>query len=451
MSELVSPEQRRRLPTAAEFHALADQDFWARIGDLRSELDSLQSNAERRDALGAFGGHGIWQVRACLLDMSWEWRTMPEAVQYILDCTHDPVDAVAFQAIRYTATLRSKQAVPHLVKISGWPSLFSREDHLRKPVGIGAALTKNALATIFGSEQPDELRRLEDDFLEPYRQILRAGRRQADLAGMVLVEKGEFTFGATDVSDFRFFYKDFIPAQQRGLPSYYIDKYPVTNADYQVFLKDLKRTGKPCGHPDDVPDKDRTPSHWRDGRFTRDDLPVTGIDWYDAWAYANWAGKKLPTEEQWEKAARGSSGAIYPWGDTWDPCTAQYAESSFGTVIGDIKTWEQVLRSYSDVHPAMPVIGVADPRQNVSPVGATGMAGNVWEWTRTNFFSKKDMDPFFKRRHPVEFMNRPAAFAVIRGGCFTSLPEMLRGYYRGKDLITDRHCEIGFRCVVEMT
>jgi formylglycine-generating enzyme required for sulfatase activity len=179
-------------------------------------------------------------------------------------------------------------------------------------------------------------------------------------------------------------------------------------------------------------------------------MPVVGVDWYDAYAYASWAGKKLPTEIQWEKAARGTEGYIYPWGNEWLPNLTNYVETCFGVTVQDLDTWEEVLRQYSDKHPVMPVVPVGKSPDAASPYGVLDMAGNIWEWTRTNFYTKKDMDPFFNKRNIYEFMNKPSAFPVIRGGCCTSLPEMLRTFYRGKDLLTDRHFEIGFRCIVEV-
>ncbi len=103
----------------------------------------------------------------------------------------------------------------------------------------------------------------------------------------------------------------------------------------------------------------------------------------------------------------------------------------------------------TDSFPAAPVWPVGSRPEGNSPYGVRDMAGNVWEWTATNFISREPMDPYFKGREILSYTNRPAAFPVIRGGCWTSWPEMLRTFYRGKDLITDRHFEIGFRCVTD--
>jgi formylglycine-generating enzyme required for sulfatase activity len=198
-------------------------------------------------------------------------------------------------------------------------------------------------------------------------------------------------------------------------------------------------------HPDEPVGKDYTPVHWRDPRFNRPEHPVVGIDWYDAYAFATWSGGFLPSEQQWEKAARGTQGAHYPWGE-WDPTRANDVERSLGGKPQNLAELETLLRTVSNVFPKEPVLPSAALPESASPYGCIQMSGNVWEMTRTNFFTREDMDPFFKGRHPKEFMNRRDALYVIRGGAFTSPRICLLTYYRGKDLLTDRHNEIGFRC-----
>jgi len=156
------------------------------------------------------------------------------------------------------------------------------------------------------------------------------------IEGMVLVPAGPFPFG--------------IEGKQITLEPFYIDVYPVTNAEYRRFTED---TGY------------RTPPLWeRKPDMAADDLPVTGISWMDCLQYCKWAGKSLPTAEQWEKAARGEQGNKYPWGDQ-DP-TPDLANFY---VVGD----EPRLRSPQE-YP-----------KNESPFGVMGMAGHIWEWTNTPY------------------------------------------------------------------
>jgi len=153
--------------------------------------------------------------------------------------------------------------------------------------------------------------------------------------GMCHVPSGIFQFGDS--------------RQVRSLPDYYIDTHPVTNADYAAFVSD---TGY------------RPPRFW-DGctpPADKEDHPVVGISFEDARAYADWAGKDLPSEEEWEKAARGCDGRAYPWGDLF----SQKKSNVSGSGIKD-------------------TCSVKDFTEGKSQYGCMGMAGNIWEWTRTPF------------------------------------------------------------------
>ena len=153
---------------------------------------------------------------------------------------------------------------------------------------------------------------------------------------MVLIPAGEFLYG--------------YDKKKVTLPEFWIDKTPVTNAEYARFVA-------VTGH--------RPPKHW-EGKTPPDELrdhPVTYVSWHDAVAYGKWAGKRLPTEEEWEKAARGSDGRKYPWGNqqpTSQLCNFDYSEG--GTTP----------------------VGRYSP-QGDSPYGCVDMAGNVWEWTASDY------------------------------------------------------------------
>lgn len=150
---------------------------------------------------------------------------------------------------------------------------------------------------------------------------------------MVRVAAGEFLFGKNDDPMF--------------LEEFWIDKTPVTNKEYAHFV-----ANKPY----------KPPQHWINNRPPAEiaDHPVVHVSWLDAKAYADWAGMQLPSEEQWEKAARGVDGRIYPWGNRWRDGCCNTREA--GIV---------------DTSP----VGQFSP-QGDSPFGCVDMSGNVWEWMR---------------------------------------------------------------------
>lgn len=439
----------QQFPVPPAVYEVPNARFDEMLSGLAGAFNDIESEGERAAALALGLQHPVWQVRLLTLDTAARWFPLPAAEESILRGTHDSVDVVAFKAIKLCGQLRIRPALTHLSKISGWPSSFTRPGYLRKPVGIGAALTKQAMMRILGSEVHEELVKLEAEYKAPLEALGREARPTPDTKDMIYVPGGRCTIGTYDRKDFVFEYHDYVPEQVVDVPPFYIDAKPVTNREYVGFARAIGRYSHVCCHKDEPPDKDHWPSHIRDPRFGGPDHPVTGIDWYDAYAYAAWHGKKLPSEVQWEKAARGVDGRDYPWGNEWKPEAANYFESAFEQPFEDLAQWEEVLRTVSDSSPRAPVWPVGSRPAGNSPYGVSDMAGNVWEWTATNFISREPMDPYVKGREILSYTNRPASFPVIRGGCWTSLPEMLRTFYRGKDLLTDRHFEIGFRCIAE--
>ena len=178
-----------------------------------------------------------------------------------------------------------------------------------------------------------------------------------DQAVMVYVPEGAFLMGTSD-ADMEF-YREFFPLRSPSrydnerpqrevfLDAFYIDQLEVTNSQYKKFLSE---TGY-------VPKRylDRPP-------FNVPDLPAIVLEWEDAVAYAEWAGKRLPTEAEWEKASRGTDGRIWPWGSEWD---GSKLSGNDGTGLED---------GYKETAP------VGQFPQGASPFGALDMAGNIWEW-----------------------------------------------------------------------
>jgi serine/threonine-protein kinase len=206
---------------------------------------------------------------------------------------------------------------------------------------------------------------------------------------MVLVPEGAFQFNATPEA----------PAQTVSLPAFYIDETEVSNAEYRQFCEATGHT------PPDAPDYDAHP-----------DYPVSNISYEDAAAYAAWAGRRLPTEEEWEKAARGTDGRNYPWGDA--PWT-------------------------DDVPDKMQPV-ISEPLRK-SPYGAYNMAGNVWEWTATTYTPTPADTAGVK--HLPNSQSFSADWRAIKGGSFASGAQ--EGFnvatHRGLP-INGRGLWIGFRC-----
>ena len=141
--------------------------------------------------------------------------------------------------------------------------------------------------------------------------------------GMVYIPSGEFTIGTNEEDSKNHalslgldkpWYADESPERRIDIPGFYIDRYEVTNLQYYIF----------CQATDH-----KSPRNWRGQKFHEgeDSFPVTHVSFFDAAAFAKWAGKRLPTEMEWEKAARGRAGFIYPWGDDFKIGIANLATS----------------------------------------------------------------------------------------------------------------------------
>jgi formylglycine-generating enzyme required for sulfatase activity len=239
-----------------------------------------------------------------------------------------------------------------------------------------------------------------------------------DNSVMVLVSAGVFTMGS-DHKDAE------CPVHEVFLSDYLMDKYPVTNAQYGCFLEYLQTTGdhSKC-HPNEVTGKDHIPRGWKTPDYEKyskqDNSPVIFIDWWDAYAYASWAQKSLPTEAQWEKGARGTDVRKYPWGDE-EPTEAV---ANYNNYVGE----------------ATPVGSFP---KNASSYGSMDMAGNVWEWCletyNKNFYRQSN------KENPR--CNLQIAMYVLRGGAWNSGRDALRVSCRNCSMNLTRASYIGFRCV----
>lgn len=191
--------------------------------------------------------------------------------------------------------------------------------------------------------------------------------QKVDLSNMVSVPAGEFVMGMDEITTiYPSLTKNASPRHQVYLDAFYIDKYEVTNAEYAEFLNVLGQSRRACGGYDcafthfagttDYPEIEEYPSAPTTFRVAAgyDRFPVRYVSWYGAQAYCAWRGKQLPTEAEWEKAARGTDGRRYPWGDAWDDRFLSIDISSIREVGAD--------------------------SLDISPYGAIDMLGNAIEW-----------------------------------------------------------------------
>ena len=214
------------------------------------------------------------------------------------------------------------------------------------------------------------------------------------------------------------------PAHQIFLDAYYIDRHEVSNQDYAAFVQ-------ATGH--------NQPISWDIPALAHPGQPVVAVSWNDASAYCDWMDKKLPTEAEWEKAARGTNGFEYPWGNAWESANLMSAESHAQRPLEDFQTWSQWQFDIS----AGPATGGSFP-QGASPYGVMDMAGNVWEWVADWYDSS--YYAISAARNPTG----PAAgeFRVLRGGAWDVPRVVALSWYREKFIPPDYSNSIvtGFRC-----
>lgn len=244
----------------------------------------------------------------------------------------------------------------------------------------------------------------------------------AELNSMVQISAGSFIMGSSseraDAQD--------RPQHSVNLPAYWMDKYPVTNAQYARFVAATSH---------------RPPLNWKDGKIPQGESmrPVTMVTWYDATAYAQWAGKRLPTEAEWEKSGRGTDGRRWPWGNKMEP---------------------ERLNTYYNVGSATNVNAYPN---GGSPYGVMDLAGNVDEWTADDFapypgatapvdlykgkvaVATSDKDKAMKVVDMVPISTK-GKYKVLRGGSWKGDPFSTAMFHRNPAWANYASDFYGFRC-----
>jgi len=219
-----------------------------------------------------------------------------------------------------------------------------------------------------------------------------------DNAEMVYVPAGEFTMGS-DEGD-----SDEQPVHTVYLDAFWIDKYEVTNAQYQKCVE-----AGACDTPEVTTDYNNVDYAQH---------PVVHVDWNEVNDYCQWVGKRLPTEAEWEKAARGTDGRTYPWGEGIDCEHAQYKGCGEGSVP------------------------VGSRPKGASPYGALDMAGNVWEWV-ADWYGEDYYSQSPARNPPGPDSGE---MRMLRGGSWQHFPSAARCARRNRAYPKRKHLSWGFRC-----
>jgi eukaryotic-like serine/threonine-protein kinase len=250
-----------------------------------------------------------------------------------------------------------------------------------------------------------------------------------DGMAQVYVPAGEFLMGSTDAqisdavqdcvadgisqSNCEDWIEPEAPQHTIYLDAYWVDRTEVTNGMYALCV-----ANGACDPPRDRGSNNRNSYY---GNSEYDDYPVIFVDWNDASAYCRWAGRRLPSEAEWEKAARGTDGRIYPWGN----------ETPSGNLLNF--NWNEGDTTAVGSYPA-----------GASPYGALDMAGNVWEWVNDWY------DENFYASSPSTNPDGPASgqYRVLRGGSWVSYDSHVRAAYRDNYGPGNSDNDVGFRCAV---
>ncbi len=229
---------------------------------------------------------------------------------------------------------------------------------------------------------------------------------------MVYVPAGNFLMGSDKAKD-SMANDDELPQHTVYLDAFWIDQTVVTNAEYARCV-----AGGQCTTPHETSSATRI-SYYGESQYAN--YPVIYVDWNQAQAYCTWAGRRLPSEAEWEKAARGVDGRIYPWGNT---APNQSLLNNISKIsVGD-------------------TAAVGSYLSGASPYGALDMAGNVWEWVNDWY-----RDTYYQQSPARNPTGPPTGFnRVLRGGAWDNNDVDVSSSYRGRLTAEGWYNNLGFRC-----
>lgn len=438
--------------------------------DLREQLASLQNRwletevSEVRLELlfGSLASFALPEVRG------WVARAIPPhlparwARDILCGLCVDPDDLVCMPAMRVAGVHDLRELAPYFLEIIGKPSQSIGTSVC--PVGRGASIVRSSLIKLLGAPADDAtaLAAAEDNLGEP--QSLRVPdhrwlseqfdasaaatwleERLAPADGsMVLIPGGlvEVGLDPEDVPSTDFAWERGVPRARIWLPPFLIDRTPVTNSAYDAWASD-PRDHELC-HAMEPEGRSHRRNTLLDDRLGPMN-PVTGVDWLDAESFARTHHKTLPSEFQWEVAARGPDSSVWPWGEHWDTSRVWGFQQAFGSDPQSIAEWRRELERVVDRSwPAQSTATVDRPEVYVNGYGVADTSGNCWEWTGSELRTRGPFSPTIER-----FLDGTTS-VVIKGGCWSSLPGQLYPSFRGQDAPFCRHDEIGFRCAINL-
>ncbi|MCB2222741.1 MAG: formylglycine-generating enzyme family protein [Actinobacteria bacterium] len=267
-----------------------------------------------------------------------------------------------------------------------------------------------------------------------------------DRREMALIPAGAFIMGTTE-ADARQMVDEYewslpwamaeTPQRQETLPDFYLDVVPVTHDEYVRFLAanpdhPVPVVDEPGAEPYNWDEQSRRPPE------TLLDHPVVLVSWDDAHAYSRWVGKALPSEEQWEKGARGEDGRRYPWGDAWDQERLNCAERLTTSEMLKVSQWQEWWAENDTLLQSVRTTAVGEFPAGASPHGLLDMAGNVWEWCDSWY----DAYPGSQAEHE----NFGRRFKVMRGGSWMGTRRNVRCAFRLRNPRETQLNNLGFRC-----
>ena len=337
-----------------------------------------------------------------------------------------PTDAAkeAFEAARSLDTVAGYE-----VFIAEYPGTFSAK--------LAAARIAELQTQPAPIEPPDRVE-VAQGGREPLQPANQDGRE------MVYVAGGRFWMGCNDAVDTEC-YDDEKPGREVQLESFWLDKHEVTVAAYRQCVE----AGRCSGRGLETPywnDEEQPTAAWACNwnKTGRSDHPINCVNWAQAQAYCGWAGKRLPSEVEWEKGARGSDGRKYPWGNVEYEGGGRVANIADETAKEHASRWS-IAEGYEDGYYGTAPVGTFP--LGASPYGALDMVGNVWEWVADWY----DGDSEYSHYNGSWYVGPRSARASdrlrsLRGGSWHFIPMFARASFRSGGSPSDRSVFVGFRC-----